>query len=183
MLYYWLYICLQFLCVVAASSLSPKKWGISGDSGFVLIGAIALYSILGNNFNIDLRPIAAIIVGLGLLDSIYLGGTVQAQALSLWLPYKRRISVHEAGHVLVGELWSCTLHTCLSFEEYGIWQFVRSVREDAAKHWWEVNFLYVCSIPARVPSEGSGAWCSGGPKNWSCWSGARQGFYIHPFLP
>lgn len=99
---------MQFLCVVAASNLSPKKWGLGGDSTFVLVGAITLYSILGNNFNIDLRPIAAIIVGLGLLDSIYLGGTAQAQALSLWPPYKRRICVHEAGHVLVGELTSCT---------------------------------------------------------------------------
>lgn len=87
----------------AASSLSPKKWGLAGNSGVQLVVGFSIISFLVNN-NIDVRPILVVIVGLGLLDSIYLGGTGQAQALSLWPPHKKRVLVHEAGHVLVGEL-------------------------------------------------------------------------------
>jgi hypothetical protein len=86
----------------AASSLSPKKWGLSGISAVQLVAGFAVFSFLVNN-NIDIRPLAVIIVALGLLDSIYLGGTGQAQVLSLWPGYRRRMIVHEAGHVLVGK--------------------------------------------------------------------------------
>lgn len=89
-----------------ASSLSPKKWGLTGASAFQLAAGFALFSFLVNN-NIDIRPLAVIIVGLSLLDSIYLGGAAQAQVLSLWPGYKRRMLVHEAGHVLVAYLLGC----------------------------------------------------------------------------
>ncbi|KAG0577966.1 hypothetical protein KC19_5G195200 [Ceratodon purpureus] len=89
-----------------ASSLSPKKWGLSGISAVQLFAGFAVFSFLVNN-NIDIRPIAVVIVALGLLDSIYLGGTGQGQVLSLWPGYKRRMLVHEAGHVLVAYLLGC----------------------------------------------------------------------------
>jgi len=91
---------------LAASSLSPKKWGLSGNSSLQLVAGIALFSFLVNN-NIDVRPLAVVIVILGLLDSIYLGGAGQAQVLSFWPGYKRRMLVHEAGHVLVAYLLGC----------------------------------------------------------------------------
>jgi len=103
------------LFLLAASSLSPKKWGLSGDSSLQLVTGIALFSILVNN-NIDVRPLAIVIVILGLLDSIYLGGAGQAQVLSFWPGYRRRMLVHEAGHVLVGK--PLILHIRLDIEVY-----------------------------------------------------------------
>jgi hypothetical protein len=85
----------------ADKNLSPKKWGLSGNSAIQLVAGIAVFSFLVNN-SIDIRPFTFLIVALGLLDATYLGGTGQAQLFSLWPPYKRRVLVHEAGHVLVG---------------------------------------------------------------------------------
>ena len=97
------FFCVKFVCFFrAASSLSPKKWGLSGISVVQLVAGFAIFSFLVD-INIDIRPLAVIIVALGLLDSIYLGGTGQAQLLSLWPGYRRRMLVHEAGHVLVGK--------------------------------------------------------------------------------
>lgn len=87
---------------LAASSLSPKKWGLTGNSSLQLVAGIAVFSFLVNN-GVDVRPLAVLIVILGLLDSAYLGGAAQAQVLSLWPGYRRRMLVHEAGHVLVGK--------------------------------------------------------------------------------
>lgn len=53
---------------------------------------------------IDLRPNLAAILGLTIVDSVFLGGSCLAQISSYWPPYKRRILVHEAGHLLTGEL-------------------------------------------------------------------------------
>lgn len=86
----------------AASKLSPKKWGLSGNSAIILPASFAFLSFLVNN-EIDVRPYLLLILGLGVADGIYLGGTGTAQVLSLWPPYKRRVLVHEAGHVLVGK--------------------------------------------------------------------------------
>lgn len=89
-----------------ASNLSPKKWGLTGNSSLQLVAGIAVFSFLVNN-SVDVRPLAVLIVILGLLDSVYLGGAAQAQVLSLWPGYRRRMLVHEAGHVLVAYLLGC----------------------------------------------------------------------------
>jgi hypothetical protein len=59
---------------------------------------------------IDLRPNLAVILGLAFADSIFLGGTCLAQISSYWPPYRRRILIHEAGHLLIGIL-ICFLRT------------------------------------------------------------------------
>lgn len=97
-----LFLCSNRLISLAASSLSPKKWGLSGNSSLQLVAGIAVFSFFVNN-NIDIRPLAILLVTLGLLDSVYLGGVGQAQLLSFWPGYRRRMLVHEAGHVLVGK--------------------------------------------------------------------------------
>ncbi|KAL0443138.1 UNVERIFIED_CONTAM: hypothetical protein Slati_2036500 [Sesamum latifolium] len=90
------------------SKLSPKKWGVSGSSSLVLIALLAGVSILQNQ-GIDIRPNLAAILGLSMLDAIFLGGSCLAQISSYWPPYKRRILVHEAGHLLVAYLMGCPI--------------------------------------------------------------------------
>lgn len=89
------------LLFYSAAKFAPKKWGVSGAS------SVALVSFLGGaNFmiskGIDLRPNLVAILGLAFLDAVFLGGVCLAQISSYWPPYKRRILVHEAGHLLVG---------------------------------------------------------------------------------
>eukprot|EP01018_Ginkgo_biloba_P029780 Gb_19834 [translate_table: standard] len=91
---------LKALTGLEASKLAPKKWGLSGSSAPILFASLAGFSFLLNN-GIDFRPKLAVILGLGLLDAIYLGGAGVTQVLSLWPPYKRRVVVHEAGHLLI----------------------------------------------------------------------------------
>ncbi|XP_059075155.1 uncharacterized protein LOC131074670 [Cryptomeria japonica] len=93
---------LKDLTGVEASKFAPKKWGISGSSTLVSLASLAGISFLVNN-GIDIRPKLAIILGLGVFDAVYLGGSLLAQILSIWPPYKRRIIVHEAGHLLIGK--------------------------------------------------------------------------------
>ncbi|XP_073306939.1 uncharacterized protein [Primulina huaijiensis] len=90
------------------SKLSPKKWGVSGSSSFLLIALLSGTSILLNQ-GIDIRPNLAAVLGLTLLDAIFLGGSCLAQISSYWPPYKRRILVHEAGHLLVAYLMGCPI--------------------------------------------------------------------------
>ena len=68
-----------------------------------MLASLAGFSFLVNN-GIDFRPKLAIILGLGLLDSVYLGGASLAQVLNLWPPYRRHFLVHEAGHILCSAL-------------------------------------------------------------------------------
>ncbi|XP_058100141.1 uncharacterized protein LOC131244663 [Magnolia sinica] len=56
---------------------------------------------------IDIRPNLAAILGLAMLDAIFLGGSCLAQISCLWPPYRRRILVHEAGHLLTAYLMGC----------------------------------------------------------------------------
>lgn len=86
------------------SNLSPKKWGLSGSSRFALIAFLGGTSFLLSQ-EIDIRPNLLAILGLAFLDSILLGGTCLAQISSYWPPYRRRILVHEAGHLLTGMLY------------------------------------------------------------------------------
>eukprot|EP00249_Psilotum_nudum_P019329 c27195_g1_i4 orf=268-1539(+) len=89
-----------------ATKLSPKKWGMSGSSAFAFVALLALFSILVNN-NIDVRPILVIVLATAVADAIYVGGAGIAQVLSLWPPYRKRVLVHEAGHVLAAYLLGC----------------------------------------------------------------------------
>ncbi|MBA0660392.1 hypothetical protein Goklo_012413 [Gossypium klotzschianum] len=91
-----------------ASKFSPKKWGLSGSSSVVLAGFLGGVSYLLQQ-GIDIRPQLAIILGLAFTDSIFLGGTCLAQISSYWPPYRRRILVHEAGHLLVAYLIGCPI--------------------------------------------------------------------------
>ncbi|XP_022717580.1 uncharacterized protein LOC111276074 isoform X2 [Durio zibethinus] len=91
-----------------ASKFSPKKWGLSGSSSVVLVGFLGGVSYLLQQ-GIDIRPQLAIILGLAFTDSILLGGTCLAQISSYWPPYRRRILVHEAGHLLVAYLMGCPI--------------------------------------------------------------------------
>lgn len=90
------------------SKLSPKKWGTSGTSSFVLFALIGGVSYLVD-IGIDIRFNLAVILGLAIMDSILLGGTCLAQISSYWPPNRRRILVHEAGHLLVGYLMGCPI--------------------------------------------------------------------------
>ncbi|GLJ21504.1 hypothetical protein SUGI_0397520 [Cryptomeria japonica] len=99
---------LKDLTGVEASKFAPKKWGISGSSTLVSLASLAGISFLVNN-GIDIRPKLAIILGLGVFDAVYLGGSLLAQILSIWPPYKRRIIVHEAGHLLIAYLLGCPI--------------------------------------------------------------------------
>ncbi|XP_076893920.1 uncharacterized protein LOC143546033 [Bidens hawaiensis] len=90
------------------SKLSPKKWGLSTSSSVVLAAFFAGLSYLVDH-GVDLRPQLAAILGLAMADSIFLGGTCLAQITSYWPPYKRRILVHEAGHLLVAYLMGCPI--------------------------------------------------------------------------
>lgn len=90
------------------SKLSPKKWGVSGTSSTVLFAFLGGVSFLLSQ-GIDLRPNLAAILGLALADSIFLGGSCLAQFSSYWPPYRRRILVHEAGHLLTAYLMGCPI--------------------------------------------------------------------------
>ncbi|GAV89644.1 hypothetical protein CFOL_v3_33058 [Cephalotus follicularis] len=90
------------------SKLSPKKWGLSGSSRFVLVAFLGGVSFLLSQ-GIDVRPNLALVLGLAAVDSIFLGGSCLAQISSYWPPYKRRILVHEAGHLLIAYLMGCPI--------------------------------------------------------------------------
>ncbi|KAL8226417.1 hypothetical protein R6Q57_016249 [Mikania cordata] len=90
------------------SKLSPKKWGLSTSSSVVLVAFFAGLSFLVDH-GVDLRPQLAVVLGLSMVDSIFLGGSCLAQISSYWPPYKRRILVHEAGHLLVAYLMGCPI--------------------------------------------------------------------------
>lgn len=83
------------------TKLSPKKWGLSGGSSIALAAFLGGVSYLLSQ-EIDVRPNLAVILGLAYMDSVFLGGTCLAQISCYWPPHKRRIIVHEAGHLLVG---------------------------------------------------------------------------------
>lgn len=90
------------------SKLSPKKWGLFGSSSIVLIAVLAGVTYLLNQ-GIDIRPNLAAILGLAMADAIFLGGSCLALISSFWPPHKRRILVHEAGHLLIAYLMGCPI--------------------------------------------------------------------------
>lgn len=84
------------------TKLAPKKWGLSDSSSIALAAFLGGISYLLSQ-DIDLRPNLAAILGLAFMDSLLLGGTCFAQISCYWPPHKRRVIVHEAGHLLVGK--------------------------------------------------------------------------------
>ncbi|KAG7012072.1 hypothetical protein SDJN02_26980, partial [Cucurbita argyrosperma subsp. argyrosperma] len=93
---------------IPVSKLSPKKWGLSGSSRYALIACLGGTSFLLSQ-DIDIRPNLFALLGLAFLDSVLLGGTCLAQISSCWPPYRRRILVHEAGHLLTAYLMGCPI--------------------------------------------------------------------------
>ncbi|CAM0946614.1 unnamed protein product [Alopecurus aequalis] len=91
-----------------AAKLAPKKWGLSGNSPYVLVTLFGGVSFLLTQ-GIDVRPNLAAILGLATADALFLGGTCAAQISCFWPPYKRRILVHEAGHLLTAYLMGCPI--------------------------------------------------------------------------
>ncbi|XP_019099552.1 PREDICTED: uncharacterized protein LOC104778504 isoform X3 [Camelina sativa] len=90
------------------TKLSPKKWGLSGASSIALAAFLGGVSYLLSQ-EIDVRPNLAVILGLAYMDSVFLGGTCLVQISCYWPPHKRRIIVHEAGHLLVAYLMGCPI--------------------------------------------------------------------------
>ncbi|XP_019456680.1 PREDICTED: uncharacterized protein LOC109357285 isoform X2 [Lupinus angustifolius] len=90
------------------TKLAPKKWGLSDSSSTVLVAFLGTVSFLISQ-GVDLRPNLAVILGLATVDSIFLGGTCLAQISSYWPPYRRRILIHEAGHLLTAYLMGCPI--------------------------------------------------------------------------
>ncbi|PNT65980.1 hypothetical protein BRADI_3g05210v3 [Brachypodium distachyon] len=91
-----------------AAKLAPKKWGLSGKSPYVLVTFLGGVSFLLTQ-GIDVRPNLAAILALATADALLLGGTCAAQISCFWPPYKRRILVHEAGHLLTAYLMGCPI--------------------------------------------------------------------------
>ncbi|CAN6545617.1 unnamed protein product [Malus baccata var. baccata] len=91
-----------------ASKFAPKKWGLSESSGPILIAFLGGLSFLLSQ-GIDLRPNLTAVLGLAFADSIFLGGTCLAQLSSYWPPNRRRILIHEAGHLLIAYLMGCPI--------------------------------------------------------------------------
>ncbi|KAK3042647.1 hypothetical protein RJ639_000899 [Escallonia herrerae] len=85
-----------------------KEVGLSSSSTVPLVALLAGISFLLNQ-GIDIRPNLAAILGLAMMDSIFLGGSCLAQISSYWPPYKSRILVHEAGHLLIAYLMGCPI--------------------------------------------------------------------------
>lgn len=106
--------------LIAVSKLSPKKWGLSGASSAVLFAFLGGVSFLLSQ-GIDIRPNLAVILGLAFFDSIVLGGCCLAQISSYWPPYRTRILVHEAGHLLTGKQLIILLYVVFMFINYCIW--------------------------------------------------------------
>ncbi|XP_024019352.1 uncharacterized protein LOC21390190 isoform X2 [Morus notabilis] len=91
-----------------ASKFAPKKWGLSGSSSLAMIAFLGGTSFLLSK-GIDIRPNLAAILGLAFVDSTFLGGCCLAQVSSYWPPNRRRILVHEAGHLLTAYLMGCPI--------------------------------------------------------------------------
>ncbi|KAK8967101.1 hypothetical protein KSP40_PGU009256 [Platanthera guangdongensis] len=91
-----------------ASKLAPKKWGLSGTSGIMLLAFIGGANVMISQ-GIDMRPNFVAVLALATMDAVFLGGSCLAQILFFWPPYKRRVLVHEAGHLLTAYLMGCPI--------------------------------------------------------------------------
>jgi len=124
------------MCFHAASKLSPKKFGLSGTSRVVLLAFLGGVSFLLSQ-GIDIRPNLAVILALATADAIFLGGSCLAQILCFWPPYRRRVLVHEAGHLLTGD-YNCNKSS------YYIWLLHKIIQFTIAE------FLYFHELAAYL---------------------------------
>ncbi|GBG67127.1 hypothetical protein CBR_g81551 [Chara braunii] len=91
------------------SCLAPQKWGVSGSSAIVLAVALAAFSA-AEDATLLVRPIAVLLMCVGIADSVWLGGRLfSSLASSFWKPYRKRVMVHEAGHTVVAYLLGCPI--------------------------------------------------------------------------
>nr|XP_011468860.1 PREDICTED: uncharacterized protein LOC101300106 isoform X2 [Fragaria vesca subsp. vesca] len=82
--------------------------GLEGSSRPALVAFLGGLSFLLSQ-GIDIRPNLTVILGLAFADSILLGGCCLAQISSYWPPNRRRILIHEAGHLLTAYLMGCPI--------------------------------------------------------------------------
>ncbi|CAI5466516.1 unnamed protein product [Closterium sp. Yama58-4] len=88
-----------------AKNLAPQKWGMS--SPLLPIVLFAAFSTLVDA-GVDLRALAFLSLALAVGDAVYLGGAGAGQLLMLlWAPFRERVLVHEAGHIVVAYLLGC----------------------------------------------------------------------------
>ncbi|KAG0492542.1 hypothetical protein HPP92_005940 [Vanilla planifolia] len=97
---------LKELTGLEASKLAPKKWGLSGTSRILLAAFFGVANVLVSR-GIDIRPSLAALLALGTFDAVFLGGSCLTQIFCFWPPYRRRVLVHEAGHLLTAYLMGC----------------------------------------------------------------------------
>lgn len=91
---------------------------MSGTSQLALVAFFGGSSFLVSQ-GIEIRPNMAAILALATADAIFLGGTCLAQISCFWPPHKRRILIHEAGHLLTGKFHSRTYYKpCGSFGSF-----------------------------------------------------------------
>ena len=149
---------LGFFPSYPAEKFAPKKWGLSGSSQLALVAILGGTSYLFSQ-GIDIRTNLAAIVALAFVDSTFLGGCCLAQITSYWPPNRRRILVHEAGHLLIGkhlmkislldktkcELWF--LFECWIWSTYSFIETLDSYANN--------GFCQYCSIPNGLPSSWS----------------------------
>ncbi|GAQ83481.1 hypothetical protein KFL_001500110 [Klebsormidium nitens] len=91
-----------------ASKLSPKKSLLQGPSAAAFVALIAGLSYANQNELTLVRPILTSILSLGLLDAFLYGGAGFGQLMmTLWPGHRRRVLIHEAGHVVAAYLLGC----------------------------------------------------------------------------
>ncbi|GJP86433.1 hypothetical protein CLOP_g16456 [Closterium sp. NIES-67] len=115
-----------------AANLAPQKWGTS--TPWLPVALFAAFSALVD-VGVDLRPLAIISLGLAMGDAMYLGGRGAGQVLMLlWAPFRERVLVHEAGHVVAAYLLGCPVRGVLldAFEAMRV-----GVRGQAGTQFWD----------------------------------------------
>ncbi|CAI5970885.1 unnamed protein product [Closterium sp. NIES-64] len=115
-----------------AKNLAPQKWGMS--SPLLPIALFAAFSALVDA-GVDLRPLTFISLALAVGDTVYLGGAGAGQLLMLlWAPFRERVLVHEAGHIVAAYLLGCPVRGVVldAFEAMRM-----GVRGQAGTQFWD----------------------------------------------
>ncbi|PKA64075.1 hypothetical protein AXF42_Ash005087 [Apostasia shenzhenica] len=126
---------LKELTGLEASKLAPKKWGLSGTSRILLLAFLGGSNLLISQ-GIDIRPNLAAALALAIIDAIFLGGTCLAQISCFWPPYRRRVLVHEAGHLLTAYLMGCPVRGVILDP---IVAMQMSIQGQAGTQFWDEN--------------------------------------------
>ncbi|KAF3957851.1 hypothetical protein CMV_017173 [Castanea mollissima] len=83
------------------------KWPVVEVYAVSIVGPFP--TAVTNLLDLTRLPNLAAILGLAFMDSVFLGGCCLAQISSYWPPNRRRILVHEAGHLLTAYLMGCPI--------------------------------------------------------------------------